>query len=236
MPSSDMILNWRNTLRRTNDGARLVAAQVATGHRAAGYDASEALDLMVADNFDVELSKEVLAQVYGDTNVGATSPAPSRFAMVVPTSYKDVVPLIEESLSKLSPTQFVDSLFSNLVVSSRRDKDGWRRLAQQAVCDPIAKQILHEDLRPWIEETMLNSVLAAEKEQARVAVVDDGARKYVVSSKNGDAEVDLSEGTCNCERFQNGCFAAFGLACEHMVRAADTVSPFERLTRALKSK
>jgi hypothetical protein len=26
------------------------------------------------------------------------------------------------------------------------------------------------------------------------------------------------------------------LACEHIIRAADTISPFERLTRALRSK
>lgn len=236
VPESDMILNWNNSLRRTNEGVRYVAAQAATSHRAAGFNASEALDLMVADDFDVDIAKEVLAQVYGDLNVGATSPAPARFAMVVPTSYKDVVPLIDDALLKLSPSQFVDSLFNNLIITSQRDKDGWRRLAQQATHDPIAKKILHEDLRPWIEETMLNSVLAAEKEQYRVAVVDSGDRKYVVSTKNGDVNVDLQEGVCTCERFQKGCFSSFGLACEHMVRVADTISPFERLTRALKSK
>ena len=97
------------------------------------------------DDFDVDIAKEVLAQVYGTANVGATSPAPTRFAMVVPTSYQDVVPLIDEALVKLSPSQFVDSLFNNLIVTSQRDKDGWRRLAQQSVHDPIAKKILHED-------------------------------------------------------------------------------------------
>jgi len=236
VPQSDMILNWSNTLRRTNDGARYVAAQNATAHRANGFSASEALDLMVSDNFDVDVAKEVLAQVFGEASVGATSPKPARFAMVVPTSYNDIVPLIDEALTKLSPTQFVDSLFNKLVVSSQRDKDGWRRLALQSIHDPIAKKILHEDLRPWIEETMLNSVLIAEKEQGKVVAIDISTRKYIVSTNHGDAEVDLNEGVCNCDRFQNGCFASFGLACEHMVRAADTISPFERLTRALKNK
>lgn len=236
VPESDMILNWSNNLRRTNEGVRYVAAQAATTHRAAGFNASEALDLMVADDFDVDIAKEVLAQVYGDANVGATSPPPARLAMVVPTSYQDVVPLIDEALIKLSPSQFVDSLFNNLIVTSQRDKDGWRRLAQQAVHDPIAKKILHEDLRPWVEETMLNSVLAAENEQCRVAVVDAGDKKYTVATANGDVNVDLQDGVCSCARFQNGCFASFGLACEHMVRVADMISPFERLTRALKNK
>lgn len=237
MPQSDMILNWRNSLRTTNDGVRYVAAQVATEHRAAGFTSSEAIDLMIGDNFEVELTKEVVAQVFGETNVGATSAPPIRTAMVVPTSYKDVTPIIEDTLAKLSPNQFVDSLFNNLVITSNRDKDGWRRLAQQALVDPVAKQILHEDLRPWIEETMLNSVLLAEREQARVASVDVGEKRYVVSSSNGKSnEVNLTEGTCNCDRFQSGCFASFGLACEHIIRAADTISPFERLTRALRSK
>ena len=236
MPQNDMILNWSNTLRKTNDGVRYVAAQNATAHRANGFTADEALDLMVGDNFDVDIAKEVLAQVYGDANTGATSPRPPRLAMVVPTSYKDVAPFIEDSLTKLSPSQFVDSLFNKLIISSHRDKDGWRRLAQQSTHDPVAKNILHEDLRPWVEETMLNSVLLAEKEQGRVAAIDVAAKKYVVSTNAGDAEVNLEDGTCNCERFNEGCFASFGLACEHMVRAADTISPFERLTRALKNK
>lgn len=233
---NDMILNWTNTLRRTNEGVRYVAAQNATTHKANGYSSSEALDLMVADNFDVDIAKEVLAQVYGDAGVGATAAPQTKFAMVVPTTYNDVIPLINESLQKLSPSQFVDSLFNRLIVSSRRDKDGWRRLAQQSVHDPIANKILHDDLRPWIEETMLNSVLIAEKEQGRVAIVDAGAKKFIVSTNSGDNEVDLSAGVCSCDRFNDGCFASFGLACEHMVRAADTISPFERLTRALKNK
>lgn len=236
VPQNDMILNWNNTIRKTNEGARYVAAQTATGHRANGFNASEALDLMVGDNFDVDLAKEVLAQVYGETSQGAVQPNPTRFAMVVPVSYRDVVPLIDDALTKLSPSQFVDSLFNKLIISSKRDRDGWRRLAQQSINDPVAKQILHEDLRPWIEETMLNSVLIAEKEQGRVAIIDESMKKYVVSTSAGNAEVDLNEGTCSCDRFNSGCFASFGLACEHMVRAADTISPFERLTRALKGK
>lgn len=236
MPQSDMILNWSNALKTTDKGARYVAAQTAINHLANGFNESEAFDLMVADNFDIDMSKEVLSQVYEKNGSGAVMAPPTRFAMVVPTSYKDVMPLIDEALTRLSPTQFVDTIFNKLIITSQRDRDGWRRLAQQATHDPVANEILHEDLRPWIEETMLNSVLAAEKEQGRVASVNDADLKYIVTTASGVSEVDLKNGICNCERFQTGKFAAFGLACEHMVRAADTISPFSRLTRAINNK
>ena len=64
MPQNDMIFNWKNTLRKTTEGLRHVAAQVATSHRAAGFSVSEALDLMIADNFEIDVAKEALAQIY----------------------------------------------------------------------------------------------------------------------------------------------------------------------------
>jgi hypothetical protein len=230
-----MILNWTNSLRKTDDGTRYVAAQVASAHKADGFSATESLSLMVADNYDIDIAKEVLAEVYDEKSASVASPAPTRFAMVVPTSYQDVVPLIDDSLTKLSPNQFVDSLFKHLISSSRRDRNGWVRLAQQAVNDPAAKKILHEDLKPWVEETMLNSVVISENEQFKVKTADVAEKRYVVSTNNGDVDVDLQEGICSCDKFQNGCFSSFGLACEHMVKAAEVVSPFERLTRALKN-
>jgi hypothetical protein len=235
VPENEMILNWSNNLRKTNDGLRYVAAQTAQAYKADGFNASETFELMVADDFDIDVTKEILSQVFESEKI-ASAPEPTRFAMVVPTSYKDVVPLIEDALVKLSPNQFVESLFNKLIISSRKDKESWKRLAQQAVNDPVAKKILHEDLRPWIEETMLNSVLAAEQQQYRVAALDGELKEYAVSTNSGNVKVNLQDGVCSCERFQNGHFASFGLACEHMVRVADTISPFERLTRALKNK
>ena len=52
--------------------------------------------------------------------------------------------------------------------------------------------------------------------------------------KKGSAEVDLSSATSSSEKFIGGNYVDFGLAEEFMVKAADTVSPYQRLKRALK--
>jgi hypothetical protein len=205
-------------------------------HRASGFSADETIDLMIGEDFDVDLTKEIVAQVYGESKTNVSQNTAPRIAMVAPTSYNDVVPFIEGALTKLSPTQFAEVILNDLLVASDRDKDGWRRLAQQAVHDPIAKNILHEDLRPWVEEAMLNAVLLAEKQQARVVEADAASRKYIVATNQSTHEVNLTEGTCTCDTFNQGNFSLLGLACEHIIRAADTVSPFQRLTRALRDK
>jgi hypothetical protein len=43
----------------------------------------------------------------------------------------------------------------------------------------------------------------------------------------------LESGTCSCSRFAQGHFGDFGLACEHIVAAADKVSPHQRLLKAI---
>jgi len=48
------------------------------------------------------------------------------------------------------------------------------------------------------------------------------------------AEVDLSNATSSSDKFIGGNYVDFGLADEYMVKAADTVSPYQRLKRALK--
>jgi hypothetical protein len=57
--------------------------------------------------------------------------------------------------------------------------------------------------------------------------------KYVVSMKNGTSEVDLLNATSSSSKFIEGNYSDFGLADEYMVIAADTVSPYSRLKRAL---
>jgi hypothetical protein len=51
--------------------------------------------------------------------------------------------------------------------------------------------------------------------------------------RKGSAEVDLSNGTSTSEKFTKGNYADFGIADEYIVSAADQVSPYLRLKRAL---
>ncbi len=78
----------------------------------------------------------------------------------------------------------------------------------------------------------MNNVLIAETSDVNMKVASKG--KYVVSMKHGSAEVDLTNGTSSSNKFQNGNYADFGLADEFMVKAAETISPYERLKRALQ--
>ena len=74
--------------------------------------------------------------------------------------------------------------------------------------------------------------LLAQSQEAQIKT--SSKTKYVVSMKKGSAEVDLSNATSSSEKFISGNYVDFGLADEFMVKAADTVSPYQRLKRALK--
>ena len=62
----------------------------------------------------------------------------------------------------------------------------------------------------------------------------DGKNKYVISTNKGSAEVDLSNATSTSNKFIEGNYSDFGLADEFLIKVADTVSPYQRLKRALK--
>jgi hypothetical protein len=90
---------------------------------------------------------------------------------------------------------------------------------------------LHVALKPFIEETLLNNVLIAQSQDAEIKTASKN--KYVVSMRKGTAEVDLLSATSTSDKFTQGNYADFGLADEYLVKAADTVSPYQRLKRAL---
>jgi hypothetical protein len=52
--------------------------------------------------------------------------------------------------------------------------------------------------------------------------------------RKGTAEVDLNNATSSSQKFIEGNYAYFGLADEYMVSAADSISPYARLKRALR--
>jgi hypothetical protein len=94
---------------------------------------------------------------------------------------------------------------------------------------------LHTELKPWVEEALLNSVLVAEKEKSNIVTADKNKQVYKVAMRKGEATVDLTSGTSTSEKFTQGNYATFGLADEYMVSAVNSISPYERLKRALNS-
>jgi len=242
--TSNPLLNWGNSLRNTEDGSRYVAAQTAAEYKRRGFSASEATDLMVADDFDPATTATAVQGLYAEAMAAAEEEREiSAQAMVVPTSYDDVSNVVEAALASLSSRDFVDRLTSGnnpVLRVNAKSLSSWYRLAQFAKDDPHALEVLHSDLKPWFEDAMLSSVLAAEQSmrQKRVSLsqAKGSNHRFCVSSASGEGTlVCLATSTCSCDRFQQGNYEDFGLACEHIVAVADSVSPHQRLARSLQS-
>ena len=92
----------------------------------------------------------------------------------------------------------------------------------------------HTTLKKWFEESMYVSVCAAKSSKNGIRVASSTNGKYIATNERGaSCEVCIESGSCSCGKFQNGNFGAFGLACEHIIAAADMVSPHQRLIKAM---
>ena len=230
--SEDMIYNWRNELRSHNDGVYVVASSQATKYKNQGFDKSEIVELLAADNFDIDVAKRVASNLFNETVVEEVK---SVEVAVVPTKYSDCIPVIEKTLSKFSAREFVKKLCTGPHAIVKTDDKGlahWQRIAEIAKDTNQGKVNLHAALKPWVEEALLNSVLIAENDKAQIKT--SSKNKYVVSMKKGTAEVDLDNASSSSSKFTEGNYSLFGLADEYMVSAANAVSPYSRLKRALK--
>lgn len=236
LPQTDeMIYNWRNELRQNVQGEQFVAAQTAENYKQRGFTAAETLEMLAADKCDLRIAEAAVKSVF-EPEAKTAAKKETRTAQVVPTSYADVAPIIENTLSRLSAREFVDRLTRSeapIIRMASANVESLQRLAAQAKEEPYALSVLHDELRPWVEDAMLKSVLLAEKEPAQVTAASKNSSRYKVASRKEVAEVDLDNGTSTGSRFQKGHFADFGLADEFMVRAADVTSPYQRLKRAL---
>jgi hypothetical protein len=229
--SDDMIYNWRNELRSHNDGVYVVANSQAAKYKNQGFNKSEVVELLAAENFDLEVATRVASKLFDNAT---EEPKTAVEVAVVPTKYSDCAPVIEKTLNKLSSKEFVKRLTIgeySIVKADEKNLDSWKRLAELAKTNSNAKAELHKELKPWIEEALLNSVLLAQSEKAQIKTASKD--KYVVSMRKGEAEVDLSNATSTSKKFVEGNYADFGLADEFLVSAADAMSPYQRLKRAL---
>lgn len=229
--SDDMIYNWRNELRAHNDGVYVVANSQASKYKNQGYNKSEVVELLAAENFDLDVANRVASNLFDEPTV---SKKETISVAVVPTKYSDCAPVIERTLEKLSAKEFVKKLTigeHSIVKADSKSLESWKRLAELAKFNSNAKAELHKELKPWVEEALLNSVLVAQSDKPVVKTASKN--KYVVSMRKGEAEVDLSNATSTSKKFIEGNYADFGLADEFMVSAADAVSPYNRLKRAL---
>ena len=229
--SDDMIYNWRNELRSNQNGALVVASSQANKYKNQGFSKTETIELLAADNYDLDLVNRVASKVYDDVEEPEKQ---SIEVAVVPTKYSDCAPIIERSLAKYSSREFVKRLCTGPHAIVKSDDKGlgfWQRVAEVAKSSSQGINNLHASLKPYIEEALLNNVLVAQSQQAEIKTASKN--KYVVSMRNGSSEVDLQNATSTSQKFTQGNYADFGLADEYMVAAADAVSPYSRLKRAL---
>jgi hypothetical protein len=232
--NDEFIYNWRNELKQSQDGALLVASRIASRLKDNGFGKNDVIELLAVENFDIELCNRVASKLFD----AVEAPVEKKVEVhVVPTKYADCAPTIERNLEKLSAREFTKRLCSGpyaVVKIDNKQFDSWVRLAELAKTSSNARTALHTELKPWIEETLLNSVLVAQNEKSNVTA-EKNNKTYKVAMRRGEATVDLNSGTSTSEKFTQGNYATFGLADEFMVSAADSISPYERLKRALNS-
>lgn len=244
--SNDIIYNWTNSLKSGWEGQRIVAAHTARELKAEGYSHQDALDLLIArDGIDVSLAEEIARDTFAAAPAKSVRMASAPQAAVVATSYKDMKPTIEETLHSISARKFVDRLTLSeapLVRGLSASAVGSLvRLASDAKKkDKYALAELHTRLRPFLEDAQFGSVLLAEKIEAHARPLTRDASRFAVTvatrlAAEKDYTVDLGQGTCNCYHFVKSNMGDFGLACEHMIKTADAVSPHTRLMRALRT-
>ena len=232
--NDDYIYNWRNELKQHADGAYLVAKRMASNLKDKGLSKNDVVELLAVENFDIDLARRVASKVF-DTNEKVAENNTIEVS-VVPTKYADCAPIIERSLIKLSAKEFAKRLCSGpyaIVKTDEKSFDSWVRLAELAKASANGKHNLHTELKPWVEEALLNSVLVAQNEKPVITASDKTNKVFKVAMRRGEATVDLSAGTSSSDKYTKGNYETFGIADEFIVSAADTVSPYQRLKRAL---
>ena len=232
--NDDFIYNWRNELKQHADGAYLVAKRMASNLKDKGLSKNDVVELLAVENFDIDLARRVASKVF-DTNEKVAENNTIEVS-VVPTKYADCAPIIERSLIKLSAKEFAKRLCSGpyaIVKTDEKSFDSWVRLAELAKTSANGKHNLHTELKPWVEEALLNSVLVAQNERPVITASDKTNKVFKVAMRRGEATVNLSAGTSSSEKYTKGNYETFGIADEFIVSDADTVSPYQRLKRAL---
>jgi len=92
--NNDMIYNWRNELKANQNGAFLVAETIASELKTAGHSKSDVIELLAAQEFDLELTNRVASKLFDNVT---SAPKPTVQVAVVPTKYADCAPTIERS-------------------------------------------------------------------------------------------------------------------------------------------
>lgn len=230
--SYESIVNWTNKLGNSYNTKFIQACAECESCKCKGFDRDEAVELLMAKGFGhPEGLSEIIDEVYGVPEVKKVKAE----VYVVPTSYDDVQHIIEEQLINSGPESFVSYLTDSadpIMRINANHKKTLIKLAKSALENSDHFKFLHEEIKPFIEEAMLNSVLLAEK-STDYAMQKFASSKFGVIINGKEAMVDLNAGNSSGERYVRGNFNKFGLADEYLVKAHDTASPYVRLKKEI---
>ena len=230
MEDFDTIVNWSNKLGNSYNAKHIQASAECQSLKNKGFNRDEAEEILAGNGFGLKGLKEVLDSVFGELK---SKKYAKREAFFVPTSYDDVMHVVEHNLFHDGPEVFVNDLTNSefpIIEASKSHKQNLLKLAKTCFENASLMKHIHAELKPYFEEIMLNSVLEAEQKQC---FIKKAGTKYEVKVGNKKAIVNLMEGTSNNEVFNKGNYAKFGLADEFLVSAHDKVSPYTRILRAL---
>ena len=90
--SDDIIYNWRNELKSHQNGVYVIASSQAQKLKNQGFNKSEVVELLAADNYDLDLVTRVASKLFDSTQEDIENSAIE--VAVVPTKYSDCLPVI----------------------------------------------------------------------------------------------------------------------------------------------
>ena len=230
MEDFDTIINWSNKLGNSYNTKYIQACAECQSLKAKGFTRDEAEEILAGSGHGLKGLKTVLAEVFGETKKQYAK----REAYVVPTSYDDVLHIVEANLLKDGPKKFVEEITSSehpIVEASDLHKKNLLKIANSCYENVSLMKHLHNELRPFFEEIMLNSVLEAEQNKGSIKKLSQSQYEVKIGAKT--AKTNLMEGLSSGEKFQKGNYAKFGLADEFLVMTHDQVSPYNRILKAL---
>lgn len=222
-------------LSKSDSGKRIILSEKITSLKNKGFSADNVVEILTAqNNHDYNLIESVVNSVYDRTS--ANKPSSKRQAYICPSSYAEIKNNIENNLLELGPVKFVNNLSRTknpIMPVNDKAYNSYLRLASDASKSKNFTE-LHNGLKKWFEEAIYVSVCAARSNKNDIRVASKNGKYVATNNKNASCEVCLVSGTCNCSKFVDGNYADYGLACEHIVAAADLASPHQRLLKAIK--
>lgn len=194
-----MIYNWTNTLRYDDNAHYEFAKNAAEQYKNKGFHASEAIDLLLAKNFDMKLVQAAVECVYQKPTI-KTIVSTKRH---IPTKYADISKYIENTLTENSAEEFI-KIISPIVITSDKNLATLRRMAQMAKDNQTSFKNIHEFLMPYMEEELYQSVITCENDKN-------------IKTASSEYNVNVDNFTCECEKFITRNYTKLGLVCEHII-------------------